>query len=207
MSNAAFRFCIDTKYRNARGAPQNYNERRPPSALNGLTPAEFAEPPPLLEPLHHFSHTKGTENWGLAIGRKRAKIRIVNLHYERTVEAEVYMALCRRINLFEGVVRRLQPILGKLSGVISGHVLARHSGDPEARSALPDELERQAVAAEQEDFDLGAMLKGDLQESPCPSANLAFAEHDMILHRVHALPPGLEVNKAPRWRIRLLSPR
>lgn len=140
------------------------------------------------------------------LGQKHAKIRIVNLHYEGTVEADVYMALRRRINLFESVVGRLQPILGKLSGVISGHVLARHSGDPEARSALTGELERQAEAAKQEGFDLDAMLDGDLQEPPRPAAKLAFADLDMILQRVDALPPGLEVKKLQNGEYAYLAP-
>ena len=45
------------------------------------------------------------------LGQKHAKIRIVNLHYEGTVETDVYMALRRRVHLFESVVGRLQPIL------------------------------------------------------------------------------------------------
>jgi SNF2 family DNA or RNA helicase len=44
------------------------------------------------------------------LGQKHADIRIVNLHYADTVEADVYRALRARIGLFETVVGRLQPI-------------------------------------------------------------------------------------------------
>ena len=48
------------------------------------------------------------------IGQRYPKIRIVNLAYLDTVEADVYFALGKRINLFEGLVGRLQPILSRL---------------------------------------------------------------------------------------------
>ncbi len=129
------------------------------------------------------------------LGQKHAKIRIVNLHYEGTVEADVYMALRRRINLFESVVGRLQPILGKLSGVISSRVLAGHSRDADARSALAGELEQQAEAAKQEGFDLDAMLDGDLQEPPRPAPKLTLPDLDLVLQRAEAMPNGLVVKK------------
>jgi SNF2 family DNA or RNA helicase len=127
------------------------------------------------------------------LGQQHAKIRIVNLHYEGTVETDVYMALRRRINLFESVVGRLQPILGRMHSVIAGHVLARHSSDADARSALAGDLEQQAEAAKQEGFDLDAMLDADLQEASRPAAKLTLADLDLILQRLDALPPGIVV--------------
>lgn len=129
------------------------------------------------------------------LGQQHAKIRIVNLHYEGTVETDVYMALRRRINLFESVVGRLQPILGRLSGVISGHVLTHRRSDADARSALTGELEQQAEAAKREGFDLDAMLDGDIQEPPRSASRLTFADLDLILHCPVALPPGIVLKK------------
>src|SRR4029077_3526532 len=91
--------------------------------------------------------------------QEHAKIRIANLHYEDTVEADVYMALRRRIHLFESVVGRLQPILAKMSSVITGHVLSNRTHDREARAALTGELEQQAEQAKREGFDLDAMFE------------------------------------------------
>ena len=43
------------------------------------------------------------------LGQAHATIRIFNLHYEDTVEADIYRVLRERIRLFEGVVGELQP--------------------------------------------------------------------------------------------------
>jgi hypothetical protein len=129
------------------------------------------------------------------LGQQHAKIRIVNLHYEGTVETDVYMALRRRIQLFESVVGRLQPILAKMSSVITGHVLGHHTHDQAARDALTGELEQQAEQAKREGFDLDAMLDSDLQEPPRPLPKLTLPDLDMILQRADSLPPGLVVKK------------
>ena len=47
------------------------------------------------------------------LGQRHPAIRVVNLHYEGTVETDVYRALRSRIGLFEAVVGRLQPILAR----------------------------------------------------------------------------------------------
>ena len=128
------------------------------------------------------------------LGQQHAKIRILNLHYEGTVEADVYMALRRRINLFETVVGRLQPILAKLPSVITGHILDRRNRDPEARAAITGDLEQQAEAAKQEGFDLDAMLDADLQEPPRPAPKLTLTDLDLVLHCADALPPGITIS-------------
>jgi SNF2 family DNA or RNA helicase len=129
------------------------------------------------------------------LGQEHAKIRIVNLHYEGTVETDVYMALRRRIHLFESVVGRLQPILATMSSVITGHVLGNRSHDPAARAALTGELEQQAEQARREGFDLDAMLDSDLQEPPRPTPTLTLQDLDMVLQRADSLPAGLVVRK------------
>ncbi len=129
------------------------------------------------------------------LGQKHEKIRIVNLHYADTVEADVYSALRDRIHLFEAVVGRLQPILGKLSSLIANNVLKRHGRDPDARAALTGELERQAEAARQSGFDLDEMVQGDLDEPARPAPKLSLADLDTILQRPALLPSGLTVKK------------
>jgi hypothetical protein len=49
------------------------------------------------------------------IGQRSPVIRVVNFANEDTVEADVYFALGRRINLFQGIVGKLHPILSRLS--------------------------------------------------------------------------------------------
>ena len=58
------------------------------------------------------------------VGQRHAIIRVVNLHYEGTVETAVYLALRRRIGLFQQVVGRLQPILAQMPKAITDAVLA-----------------------------------------------------------------------------------
>lgn len=129
------------------------------------------------------------------LGQEHQKIRIVNLHYEGTVETDVYMALRRRINLFESVVGRLQPILARLPSVISGQVLAGRGSDPQARSALAGELERQAEEAKQGGFDLDAVLDADLQEPSRPEPKLTFEDLDAVIRRPDVLPAGVVVKQ------------
>ena len=50
------------------------------------------------------------------LGRTHSLPRIVNLHYEGTVETDVCRAHRERIGLFQTVVGRLQPILAQLPG-------------------------------------------------------------------------------------------
>ena len=57
------------------------------------------------------------------IGQEHGTIRISNLFYEGTVEADVYLALRDRIGMFKGIVGTLQPILSDLEKVIKNIVL------------------------------------------------------------------------------------
>ena len=93
------------------------------------------------------------------LGQRHETIRIVNLHYEGTVETDVYRALRNRIGLFESVVGRLQPILARLPRAISQAVL---SGEDRERANMVDEIERQARDAEARGFDIDAVTEEDL---------------------------------------------
>jgi len=129
------------------------------------------------------------------LGQQHTKIRIRNLYYAGTVEADVYTALRHRFNLFESVVGRSQPILSRLPAVIASHVLDRRNRDPEARAELTGNLERDAEATKQEGFDLDAMLDADLQEPPRPAPKLTLADLDLVLQNAKAMPPGVTVKK------------
>lgn len=58
------------------------------------------------------------------IGQIHAVVWIRNYFYEETVEAQVYRALEKRINWFEGVVGELQPILARVGRAIERLVMA-----------------------------------------------------------------------------------
>ncbi|MDZ3835937.1 MAG: SNF2-related protein [Rhodospirillales bacterium] len=125
------------------------------------------------------------------LGQQHETIRIVNLHYSDTVEADVYAALRRRIGLFGTFVGKLQPILSKLPARITEAALA--GGDPElARRAAVNEIEAEAAHAEAEGFDLDAIVPADLEEPVRPAALYDLAFLDGLLARPDLLPPGVE---------------
>ena len=78
------------------------------------------------------------------LGQRFSTIRIINLHYEDTVEADVYYALRSRISIFENVVGGLQPILARLPQIIEKSVLSRsmapHAKRDDAVQAVEDAI-------------------------------------------------------------------
>jgi ERCC4-related helicase len=59
------------------------------------------------------------------LGQAHETIQIANLHYDDTVETDVYVALRQRIGLFEAIVGRLQPILATVPGALATVALSR----------------------------------------------------------------------------------
>jgi hypothetical protein len=80
------------------------------------------------------------------IGQVHHVVWIHNYFYEETVEAQVYRALSRRINWFEGVVGDLQPILARVGRAIERLVMtAPNERDrllAEELSEIEDSLDR-----------------------------------------------------------------
>jgi hypothetical protein len=87
-----------------------------------------------------------------------AKIRVVNLHYDDTVEAAVYKVLRERIKLFGDVVGKLQPILSQVAGQITKAVLTTEG--VAAAETIVENIERNAAQAEAAAFDLDSLLGG-----------------------------------------------
>lgn len=127
------------------------------------------------------------------LGQKHTTIRIVNLHYEGTVETDVYRALRGRISLFEQVVGRLQPILARLPRAISEAVLNRADRSPGARAALVQDLEGQVREAEGKSFDIDAVTADDFKMPVRPESRLTLRDLDRILNSPEVLPPGITV--------------
>ena len=120
------------------------------------------------------------------LGQKYPIIRIINLHYEGTVETDVYRALKTRINLFTAVVGKLQPILARLPQTIASRVLAGRR-DPSVAS----EVEQSIEAAEQGGFDIDEVTQADLDEPYRPDAVLDMSDLDRVIRSDAALPPGV----------------
>ena len=129
------------------------------------------------------------------LGQQHPRIRIVNLHYEGTVETDVYRALRERIHLFETVVGRLQPILAQLPGTISRSVLAKDVGGPgAARSNAVAAIERQTKEAEAQGFDLDAALdESDLELPPAPPSPVTMDDLEQVIRNPNLMPPDAEL--------------
>ena len=138
------------------------------------------------------------------VGQKHPTIRIENLHYEDTVETDVYRALRDRIGLFEDFVGRLQPILAQLPGRIREVALGggSASGDPlAARKRVVSDLERAAGEAERATGrpDLDDAGEEELRMPERPPSPVTMADLDRVLGSPDLLPPG--------WEVRAMRPR
>ena len=134
------------------------------------------------------------------LGQQNAIIRIVNLHYDDTVETDVYRALRNRIGLFESVVGRLQPILSQLPKRISDTVLTAKDKD---RTVA--EIE-DAVAQAGSGLDLDAATASDLEVEVRPAPLLDLNDLDRVVTSENAVPPGIEVNGLSRREYAYLAP-
>ena len=129
------------------------------------------------------------------LGQEHPRIRIVNLHYEGTVETDVYRALRERIQLFETVVGRLQPILARLPGTIAGAVLAKTAGGTDAaRHNAVAALEQQTTEAQAAGFDLDATVESDeLEMPPAPPSPVTMDDLEQVIARPELMPPDAEL--------------
>ncbi len=136
------------------------------------------------------------------LGQHHPVIRIVNLHYEGTVETDVYRALRRRIGLFETVVGRLQPILAQLPRAIAGAVL---SGRERERVEVVETIEQQASNAERGGFDLDAALTEDVAMPQRPPSPVLMEDLDRVISSPALMPPGTEVQPMANREYSLLT--
>jgi len=126
------------------------------------------------------------------IGQRYAKIRVVNLAYQDTVEADVYFALGKRINLFEGLVGRLQPILSRLPKQFEEVALEKKENREAARHRLTADLEQSAREADQNALDIDEVAADALEMPELPPPALTLSDLDLALNHTGILPPGVE---------------
>ena len=136
------------------------------------------------------------------LGQRSPTIQIVNLHYENTVETDVYQALRERIGLFQAVVGRLQPILAKLPRSITAEILAGRT----AAGSLHHCLEGQIDEAEGGGFDLDEVLEEDLEMPALPEPPLTMADLDRVISRPDLMPHGVEIRPMNAREYGLLAP-
>lgn len=140
------------------------------------------------------------------LGQQHENIRIVNLHYEGTVETDVYRALRERIGLFESVVGRLQPILAKLPRTISRAVLSGENRDTRERANVVDAIERQADEAQAQGFDIDAATEDELLIPERPPSPVTMDDLDRVIGSPDLMPPGVDVQPMGRREYGLLAP-
>ncbi|MBS0382027.1 MAG: helicase, partial [Proteobacteria bacterium] len=139
------------------------------------------------------------------LGQRFPEIRILNLHYEDSIEADVYHALGSRIDLFQSVVGRLQPILSTLPSLIASRVLAGGARGDANRHQVAEDVAREIDAAEEQNFDLDAIIEDDLALPPRPEPALTLRQIGSLLPRVETLPNNLQVSALGNsdWSLRM----
>ena len=140
------------------------------------------------------------------LGQHNGTIRIVNLHYEGTVETDIYRALRERIGLFESVVGRLQPILARLPRTISQTVLSGESRDQRERANIVDAIERETSKHGSAGFDIDAVTESDLAMPAWPRATVTMEDLDRLIGSSDLMPPGIEIQPMGHREYGLLAP-
>ena len=140
------------------------------------------------------------------LGQQHGTIRIVNLHYEGTVETDVYRALRERIGLFETVVGRLQPILARLPGVISEAVLSGREREEAERARVVSGIEQQATESERSGFDIDAVTEEELTMPERPRSPVTMEDLDRVIGAPDLMPPGFDVQSMRNREYGLLAP-
>ena len=138
------------------------------------------------------------------VGQRHATIRVVNLHYEGTVETAVYRALRRRIGLFQQVVGRLQPILAEMPKAIADAVLAGR--DAADSRNVADRIERRASADARTGFDIDAALDADLAVPQRPPSPVTLDDLDRVIGDAGLLPAGVQAQPMGPREYSLLAP-
>ena len=139
------------------------------------------------------------------LGQRHEIVRIVNLHYEETVETDVYRALGSRIRGFEGIVGPLQPILSQLPGTIRNAVLA-HPDDEDGRNRLVQSIERQIEDGESSGFDIDAVLDDELTMPTRPAPLVTMNDLDRIIASPALMTPGTQVRPLGEREYALRAP-
>ena len=126
------------------------------------------------------------------IGQVCPEIRILNLAYADTVEADVYFALSDRIGLFNGFVGKLQPILSCLPREFEAAALRRAEEREKGRHEALQNITNMVTDAEQAAFDIDEVSDADLVVPAMPPSPVTADDMDRVLHNVALLPPGAE---------------
>ena len=140
------------------------------------------------------------------LGQQHGSVRIINLHYEGTIEADVYWALRDRIGLFESVVGRLQPILAQMPRTISQTVLSEANRDARERAIVVNTIKQQALEARERGFDIDTVTEQDFDMPTRPSSSVTMEDLDRIIRAADLMPPGTDAQSMGPQEYGLLLP-
>jgi SNF2 family DNA or RNA helicase len=126
------------------------------------------------------------------LGQRFSDIRIINLHYEDTVEADVYRALRIRISIFENVVGGLQPILAALPHLIQESVLSKSKTPDAKRDDAVRALEDAITAGKEANLNLDEFADEELEVRFRSDPAMTLSDLRAILDRPVLLPRGTE---------------
>jgi superfamily II DNA or RNA helicase len=128
------------------------------------------------------------------LGQGFAEIRIINLHYRDTVEADVYVALRERINLFERFVGKLQPILAALPRRIQDAALASKAAREQSKAEAVSAVQTDVAEAESDPFDLDAITEDEVRDPVRAEPLYNLEDLDAVIKNSGLLPPGIDVS-------------
>jgi len=140
------------------------------------------------------------------LGQQHPTIRIINLHYDGTVETDVYRALRNRIGLFQSVIGRLQPILEQMPSRIAASILCDRAQVESEGYRIVGDIEAAVRTAGQSGFDIDMATDEDLTPPVRPEPRLTLNDLEQVLRREDAMPPGIAVEPMPPREFRYLAP-
>lgn len=126
------------------------------------------------------------------IGQVHPEVQVINMGYKDTVEADVYLALGERINLFQGIVGKLQPILSRLPQEFEKVTLERPEHRETARQRFLADLENQVSESEQAGFDVDEVSEDELMTPALPEPGLTPESLSQAMKISGVLPAGAE---------------
>jgi superfamily II DNA or RNA helicase len=126
------------------------------------------------------------------LGQQRPVIRVLSFAYKDTVEQDVFFTVGTRINLFQGIVGRLQPILSRLPRRFEELALLDRDARDAARQRFLADLEQQVRDADESGFDIDATVEGSLDLPALPEPALTLRDLDRVIQIARARPPEVD---------------
>jgi hypothetical protein len=126
------------------------------------------------------------------LGQQRPVIRVLSFAYKDTVEQDVFFTVGTRINLFQGIVGRLQPILSRLPRRFEELALLDRDARDAARQRFLADLEQQVRDADESGFDIDVTVEGSLDLPALPEPALTLRDLDRAIQIARARPPEVD---------------